>query len=348
MTLRIARLHGQSDLRLETMPETEPGSDEVLVALGAGGICGSDLHYWQDGGFGPIRVREPIILGHEAAGTVVAVGLDVTALTVGDVVAINPSHPCGICKFCMQSAPQHCLSMRFKGSALRFPHEQGMFRDRIVMQAAQCHKIAAGVPMAEAALAEPLAVCLRALRRAQTFSGDLAGKRVLVTGSGPIGVLCAMLSARAQAVEVVVTDLQDATLAVAATVGATHTVNVTKNDLAPWFEDKGAFDLVFECSGAAPALRSAISTLRPMGTIIQVGVAGDVPVPLNQIVGKEIAMVGTHRFHDEFAEAVALINGQGLPLGRIVTHAFPLDRLQEAMETAADRSRSVKVQLTFG
>jgi len=348
MTLRVARLHGQSDLRIETLLEAEPGCGEVLVAVGAGGICGSDLHYWQDGGFGPIRVREPIILGHEAAGTVLAVGMDVTSLMVGDVVALNPSHPCGICKFCMQSAPQHCLSMRFKGSALRFPHEQGMFRDRMVMHPAQCHRIAPGVPMSEAALAEPLAVCLRALHRGQAFSGNLAGKRVLITGAGPIGALCTMLAARAGAAEVVVTDLQDATLAVATSVGATRTVNVTKDDLAPWSEDKGAFDLVFECSAAAPALRGAISTLRPMGTIIQVGVSGDLPVPINLIVGKEIALVGTHRFHDEFAEAVALINGRSLPLGRIVTHAFPLGRIQDAMETAADRSRSVKVQVTFG
>jgi len=201
--------------------------------------------------------------------------------------------------------------------------------------------------MTEAALAEPLAVCLRALHRAKAFSGSLAGKRVLVTGAGPIGALCAMLAARSMAAEVVVTDLQDATLAVAASVGATSTVNVNKHDLAPWSEDKGQFDLVLECSAAAPALRSAIATVRPMGTIIQVGVAGDLPVPFNLIVGKEIALVGTHRFHDEFAEAVALINARTLPLGRIVTHAFPLDRMQEAMETAADRSRSVKVQLTF-
>ena len=348
MNLRIARLHGQCDLRIEAMPEPDHGADEVLVALGAGGICGSDLHYWQDGGFGPIRVREPIILGHEAAGTVLSAGANVTALSVGDVVALNPSHPCGTCKFCLQSAPQHCLSMRFNGSALRFPHEQGMFRDRIVMQAAQCHKIAPGVPMSRAALAEPLAVCLRAFHRARAFIGDLGGKRVLITGAGPIGAVCTMLAARAGAGEVVVTDLQDATLAVAASVGATRTVNVTTGDLAPWSEDKGAFDLVFECSAAAPALRSAIATVRPMGTIIQVGVAGDLPVPINLIVGKEIALVGTHRFHDEFAEAVSLINGQSLPLGRIVTHAFPLDRIQEAMETAADRSRSVKVQVTFG
>lgn len=348
MTLRICRLYGQADLRVETLPEAAPGAGEVLVAVGAGGICGSDLHYWQDGGFGPIRVQEPIILGHEAAGTVIALGQGVTALALGDRVALNPSHPCGTCTFCAQGQFQHCLTMRFKGSALRMPHEQGMFRDRIVMGAGQCHKIADGVPMAEAALAEPLAVCLRAMGRAGQMAGALAGKRVLITGAGPIGALCTALAARAGAAEVVVTDLQDATLAVAALVGATATVNVTTGDLSAWADDKGQFDLAFECAGAAPALRSAIASVRPLGTIVQVGVAGDIPVPLNLVVGKEIAVVGTHRFHHEFGQAVALINDRSLPLGKIVTHSFPVEQAQEAMQTAADRSKSVKVQITFG
>lgn len=347
MTLRIARLHGKADLRLETLPEAEPGPGEVLVALGAGGICGSDLHYWQDGGFGPIRVQEPIILGHEAAGTVIALGAGVTGLQHGDRVALNPSHPCGTCTFCAKGQFQHCLAMRFKGSALRMPHEQGMFRDRIVMEAGQCHKVG-DVPMAEAALAEPLAVCLHAFARARAMGADLRGARVLITGSGPIGVLCAALAAEAGALEIVVTDLQDATLAVARAVGATSTVNVARDDLGPWLADKGAFDLAFECSAAAPALRSAIAAVRPLGMVVQVGVSGDLPLPVNVLVGKEIALIGTHRFHGEFAEAVALIKARRLPLAVVVTQSFPLEQAQRAMEVAADRSLSVKVQLTFG
>lgn len=352
MTLRIARLHGKADLRIETLAEEAPGRGEVLVALGAGGICGSDLHYWQDGGFGPIRVQEPIILGHEAAGTVIAlgegVGEGVGGVAVGDRVALNPSHPCGQCKFCAQGQFQHCLAMRFKGSALRMPHEQGMFRDRMVIGAAQCHKVGPDVPMAEAALAEPLAVCLHAFARADRLAGPVAGKRVLITGAGPIGALCAALAAHAGATEVVVTDLQDATLAIAKAMGATSTVNVTKADLEPWMGNKGQFDLAFECSAAAPALRSALAAVRPLGTIVQVGVAGDLPIALNVLVGKEITIAGSHRFHHEFAEAVALINARSLPLGRIVTQSFPIDQAQQAMEVAADRSRSVKVQITFG
>lgn len=349
METRVCRLHGQNDLRVETIPLVGPARGEVLVAVGAGGICGSDLHYWQDGGFGPIRVQEPIILGHEAAGTVVQLGEGVTDLSVGDRVALNPSQPCGTCTYCREGNPQHCLSMRFKGSALRFPHEQGMFRDRIAIGAAQCHAIAPGVSMAAAACAEPLAVCLRALGRAEGRIGPLRGKRVLVTGAGPIGALCAALAAQNGAAEVVVTDLQDATLAVARKMGASTTINVRTDASAldPWLADKGTFDLTFECSAAAPALRQAIAATRPMGTIIQVGVTGDTPIPLNMLVGKEIGLIGTHRFDKEFAAAVALINKDALPLDALVTDSFPLDEATEAMTAAADRSRSVKVQIVF-
>lgn len=349
MQTRVCRLHGQDDLRVETLDLAPPGPGEVLVAVGAGGICGSDLHYWQDGGFGPIRVREPIVLGHEAAGTVVALGAGTSGLCEGDRVALNPSHPCGTCRFCRAGQHQHCLTMRFKGSAMRMPHEQGMFRDRMVIAAGQCHKVTPGVSLAEAACAEPLAVCLRALGRAQAVAGDLAGKRVLVTGAGPIGALCVALARQAGAAEVAVTDLHEATLTVARAMGATLGVNVAGDAAATgdWAADKGYFDLAFECSAAPAALRMAIASVRPLGTIVQVGVAGDLPVPINLVVGKEIALVGTHRFHHEFAAAVAMINAGRLPLARLVTDSLPLERAAEAFAAAADRSRSVKVQITF-
>lgn len=349
MQTRVCRLYGQRDLRIETRDLDAPAAGEVLVAVEAGGICGSDLHYWADGGFGPIRVREPIILGHEAAGMVVDLGDGVDGLAVGDRVALNPSHPCGTCRFCREGAFQHCLEMRFKGSALRFPHEQGLFRDRLTLGAGQCHKIAPGVSPAAAACAEPLAVCLRARHRAEAIGGSLDGKRVLVTGAGPIGTLCAALARRAGAAEVVVTDIQDATLAVARDMGATHTLNVATETgaLDPWLADKGLFDVAFECSAAPSAVRQAVTAVRPMGTVVQVGVAGDIPIPVNLLVGKEIVFVGTHRFHHEFAEAVATINAGDLPLERMVTASYPLERADEAIAAASDRSRSVKVQITF-
>lgn len=349
MTIRIARLHGQKDLRVETLNEPEAATGEVIVAVGAGGICGSDIHYFTDGGIGTIRVREPIIIGHEAAGTIVALGEGVDGLAIGDVVALNPSHPCGTCKFCTAGYHQHCISMRFKGSAMFLPHEQGFFRDRLAIGAAQCHKIDPGVPMAEAALAEPLAVCRRAVTRAIAVSGSLEGKRVLVTGAGPIGALCVALARHFGAAEVVVTDLQDATLEVARKVGATRAINVVRDgaELAEYERDKGQFDLCFECSAAQPALRSAIACTRPLGTIVQVGVMGDTPIPFNMLVAKELNLIGTHRFDVEFGQAVELINSRALTLAPVVTHSLPVEEANAAMDLALDRGKAVKVQLTF-
>lgn len=345
MKTRVCRLYGQRDLRIEEMEVAGPGPGEALVTIGAGGICGSDLHYYQDGGFGPIRVREPIILGHEIAGTVRAVGEGVEDLSPGDRVAVNPSRPCNECRFCREGLRQHCLNMRFFGSALRFPHEQGGFRDLLVAQAFQCEKIEPEITLAEAAVAEPLAVCLHARNRA----GDIVGKRALVTGAGPIGALMTAACAHAGASEIVVTDLQDTVLRVARDVGATRTVNVSTDaeTLAPYAAEKGVFDLAFECSAAAPALKTAIETVRPQGTIVQLGVTGDLPLPVNVLVGKEINLMGSHRFDAEFAEAVRLINSRAIDVRPIISAIYPLEEALTAFEHAGDRSRAVKVQLSF-
>ncbi|WAP68210.1 L-idonate 5-dehydrogenase [Jiella pelagia] len=346
METRVARLHAEHDIRLDTVDLKAPGEGEVLLRMGAGGICGSDLHYFQDGGFGPIRVKEPIILGHEAAGTVEALGNGVSGLSVGQKVAVNPSRPCGHCRYCQEGNPNHCLAMRFNGSALRFPHEQGLFRERIVVSSAQCVPLAQRTSLAEGACAEPLAVCLHAAKRA----GDIAGKRVLVTGAGPIGVLCVAVAAAQGASEIVVTDLQDAPLAVAKAMGATRAINVAANSaaMADYAADKGHFDIAFECSAAAPALASAIQSVRPLGRIVQVGVTGNLALPLNLLVGKEIDLVGTHRFNEEFEDAVRAINTGSIPVAKMVTHSFGLENLAEAFAVAGDRSQAVKVQLELG
>ena len=127
MLTRVARLYGKQDLKVETQEFSEPGPGNVLLRMAVGGICGSDLHYYQDGGFGPIQVREPIISGHEASGYVDKLGDGVSELTIGALVAVNPSQPCGKCQYCDNGEPIHCLDMRFMGSAMRLPHEQGMF-----------------------------------------------------------------------------------------------------------------------------------------------------------------------------------------------------------------------------
>jgi L-idonate 5-dehydrogenase len=344
-TTEACVLHGQRDLRVETRELASPGPGEVLVRVGAGGICGSDLHYFLDGGFGTIRVREPIILGHEIAGTIEARGPGVQGLAVGERVALNPSHPCGACEYCCRGEPQHCLEMRFWGSAMRMPHVQGGFRRRMVVAAAQCVPVGEIVSIGEAAMSEPLAVALHATAQA----GDLTGRRVLITGFGPIGGVVLLAARHAGAGEIAVTDIVAEPLALARRLGAAAAYDVAGDPAALALEqgDKGRFDIAFECSGNPRALAQAIACVRPRGTIVQVGVGGSFDVPMNTVVAKELRLVGTFRFHAEFAEAARLIAGRAIDVRPLITTTRPLAEAQAAFVLAADRRRAMKVQLEF-
>jgi L-idonate 5-dehydrogenase len=346
MEARACVLHAEKDLRIEAYPVADMQENQVRVRIGAGGICGSDLHYYLHGGFGVVRVKQPIVLGHEVAGTVEAVGAKVTRVKPGERIALNPSRPCGHCKFCLAGEQQHCLDMWFYGSAMRVPHSQGAFRELIVVEEYQCEPVGTSVSLGEAACAEPLAVALHAVRQA----GNLNGKRVLVTGSGPIGALVVVAARYAGALEVIATDLHEAALQKAVEMGATRTVNVSMEPglkAEEFTRDKGYFDVAIECTGAAAVLKDVIPALRPRGTIVQVGVTGDVPIPIGILVGKEIRLQGAFRFHGEYALAARLIKEGRIDVKPIITATLPIERAVEAFEMAADRTTQTKVQLTF-
>jgi len=344
-----AVLHAKGDLRVEQTTLPAPGAGEVLVRVGAGGICGSDLHYFLDGGFGTIRVREPIILGHEVAGTVEALGEGVAGLALGARVAINPSHPCGECFYCRRGDAQHCLDMRFFGSAMRMPHVQGGFRRRIVVGARQCVPVGDTVSIGEAAMSEPLAVALHAVAQAGDITGDITGRRVLVTGFGPIGAVVLLAARHSGAGEVVATDIVDEPLALALRLGAAGAVNVARDAAALAAEEleKGRFDIAFECSGNPRALAQAIACVRPRGTIVQVGVGGAFDVPMNVVVAKELRLAGTFRFHHEFEQAARLIATRAIDVRPLISATRPLAEATAAFALAADRRASMKVQLDF-
>jgi L-idonate 5-dehydrogenase len=199
--------------------------------------------------------------------------------------------------------------------------------------------------MAEAAMTEPLAVCLHAVRQA----GPLMGARVLVTGCGPIGAL-AIIAARAHgAREIVATDVMDAVLEKARAVGADRTINVASEPeaLSAYSANKGCFDVQFEASGNESAVRSGLEVLKPRSVLVQLGLGGDVSIPQNLVVAKEIEMRGTFRFHEEFALAVDLINTRRVDLKPLMSGTFPIADAVEAFEAASDRSRSMKIHLSF-
>ena len=342
--MKAVVIHGANDLRVEEREVGNVGVGEVKVRVSTGGICGSDLHYFNHGGFGAIRLREPMILGHEVAGHVEAVGEGVSGFAIGDLVAVSPSRPCGKCKYCAEGLYNHCENMRFYGSAMPFPHIQGAFRQMLVADASQC-VLATGLSGGEAAMAEPLAVCLHAARRA----GDLRGKRVLITGAGPIGTLCVLAARDAGAAEIVITDLADETLVYAKSVGADRTINVANNSeiLDTYARGKGTFDVLFECSGAAPALRAGIAALRPRGVIVQLGLGGDMELPMMQITAKELDLRGSFRFHEEFEAAVRKMQAADIDVKPLISHSYPLDEALAAFETASNRLHSMKTQIVF-
>ncbi len=343
--MKAVIIHAARDLRIGEADIPELGVHDVQVRVRAGGICGSDLHYYQHGGFGTVRIREPMIPGHEIAGVVTKTGALVTKVRVGDKVAVNPSRACGHCVFCLEGKPRHCLDMRFLGSAMRFPHVQGGFREVLVCTEQQAVPVPAGLRLEHAVFAEPLAVCLHAAVQA----GPLLGRRVLVTGTGPIGALCIMVARQAGAREIVATDLADAPLALARTIGADAAFNMRAepDGLHRFQADKGTFDVVFEASGSGAALASAISAAKPGAVIVQVGLGGDASVPLNTLVAKEIQLRGTFRFDAEFEWAVDFIASGTIDVAPLLTEMVPVDDAVRAFELAGDRSRAMKVQLAF-
>jgi len=338
--------HAPEDLRLDNFETDSLGTHQLQVDVAYGGICGSDLHYYKHGGFGTVRIKEPMVLGHEVSGIVRVVGSAVQNFKAGQRIAISPSRPCGQCQYCQKGQHNHCLDMRFFGSAMRFPHVQGAFRQTLVIDASQAHPLHDSLSLSLAALAEPLSVGLHAIQRA----GSVFGKQVLVTGCGPIGTLLIGALRRAGAARIVAVDIADKPLECARAMGADETINIAKQPeaLAPFAVNKGVFDVMFEASGNDRALRNGLDVVAPRGVIVSIGLGGDSTLPLNQLVGKELELRGTFRFHEEFAVAVRFLN-EGLIDGRpVISHVMDFDDAIHAFELASDKSQAMKVQINFG
>jgi L-idonate 5-dehydrogenase len=340
--MRACTAYGAGDLRLDQLDQLEPGPSEVAVRIALGGICGSDLHYYHRGGVGDFLIRQPLVLGHEVVGHVLALGPGAAGPPVGTPVAVHPATPCNHCPECQAGRRNICRNTRYLGSAAHFPHVQGGFRDVLNVPADQIYPLPDGLELRRAVLAEPLAVAVHAVRRA----GDVAGRRVLVTGAGPIGALVVAALAQAGAAEIAVSDLVPEALAVAAAVGATTTLRADQPEQGAWPED---VDVAIEASGSTPGLATCLRHVRRGGTIVQLGLLppGDTAFAGNALVTREIEVKGAFRFDREFSTSLDLLAG-GLPVDPILTHSYPLEAAVTAFDLAGDRRSACKVVLEFG
>lgn len=333
-------IHAALDLRLQQEEPRSLGPKDVMLRLGAGGICGSDLHYYKEGRVGAFVVREPLVPGHEASGIVEAVGSEVERVRTGQKVAINPSHPCGRCDYCRAGRGNLCRHMFFLGSASVFPHAQGMFRERFVMGEAQLTPITEeDISLGEIACAEPLSIGLHAIHRA----GTVLGETVLITGGGTIGCMSVIAARMAGAAQIIVCDINDRALAIARSVGADRTVRSDQVDPATLAD---LADVCIEAAGSPGALSTCLKAARRGGRIIQVGtLPPELPFPVNSIMARELDYRGAFRAHLAFDWAVQALRSRRVDVRPLISAQLPLSQAREAFELALDRSRSTKVQL---
>ena len=334
------RIHAKEDLRIEPAEDPQIGPGQVLIRLGAGGICGSDLHYYFEGRNGSFVIREPLIPGHEASGVVAKVGPGVTRVKPGDKIAVSPSHACGHCDYCREGREHLCRNMRFLGSASLYPHVQGMFCEYFVMGERQCYPVAGDISLGELAFAEPLAVALHAVNRGPT----LMGKSVLITGAGTIGCLTVIAARLAGARQIAVSDVLDRPLVTATAVGADRTIRADRDADALATPQ---FDVAYEVSGSFAALKACVAAVKRGGTVVQVGTLPHEPLPfvVNEIMSKELDLKGAFRWGIEFDWAVDYLSSRRVDVRPLLSGQFPLQDAVKAFELAKDKTRSTKVQV---
>merc|ERR1712020_89511 len=309
-----AILYKTDDIRLEQQDVVEPGPDQVLLRMDSVGICGSDVHYWTHGAIGDFIVKAPMVLGHEAAGVVAKLGSSVSNLKVGDRVAIEPGVPCAGCDYCKTGVYNLCPDMQF------------------------CATPPDNVSLEEGALMEPLAVGVHACRRA----GVSLGKRVLICGAGPIG-LVNLLTARAMgASEVIITDIMENRLAVAKSMGATHTYKATREKSA---EEMAADvremlggqspDVTIECSGVEASVRFGIMATKSGGCLVLVGLGKpEIVMPIVNAAVREVDIRGIFRYANCYPTAIAMVASGKVDVKPLITHRFKLEETLQAFETA--------------
>jgi L-iditol 2-dehydrogenase len=333
MQNRAAVMYGTHDVRVEDKPVPEPGAKEVLVEIKAVGVCGSDVHYYEEGRIGSFVVEEPLILGHEAMGTIVGLGEDVTKHEVGERVALEPGVPDMTCRECRAGRYNLCPNVRFFAT----PPIDGAFTNYVTIHEDFAFTLPDRLSDNAGALMEPLSVGIWSCRKADIEAGD----HVLVTGAGPIGLLAMQVALAQGATEVTITDVAPERLDMAQKTGATRTINVSEEPLA----DAGVeVDALIECSGNPRALNDGIRCIRPAGTVVVVGMGPgeETSIPLALIQNKEIWLTGTFRYANTYPAAIELAATGKVDLDAIVTGYYGLEDTEEALRASRKNPGNVK------
>jgi L-idonate 5-dehydrogenase len=340
-------LHGAKDIRLETVaaPELRPGM--VRLHVRRVGICGSDMHYFEHGCCGAFVPTRPFIMGHELTADVTEVSSDVKSPLLGARVTVNPARACGVCDFCKAGRGNLCRQTIMLGSASTTPPTDGAFAEFVTVRADQCHVLPPEMDNGLGAMMEPFAVALHAVKRA----GSVSGKKVLVTGGGPIGLLVLITARAFGATPVALSDVVVGRRQLALKLGADVVLDPIEKSLPEKVRELTGegFDVIFEASGAPPALRQAFTLIRPGGTIVQIGTLGgeDVSLPANQLMAREIQFIGSFRYGNVFDEAIRLASSGRVNLEPLISQVFPLEEVKQAMLRAFDKNDVIKVQIAI-
>jgi len=332
--MKAAILHGPRDLRVESLRDPRPEPGEVVVRMTAAGLCGTDYEIWS----GARPVAYPRIMGHELVGRVEATASDVTRVSPGDPVVIEPNYSCGHCPLCREGNRNLCLSRTTIGI-----NADGGFAELVRVPARCCWRATAGAASDALLLAEPLAVVVRAVGRGEPKPGETAA----IVGAGTLGLL-ALQVLRARGARVMVTSRSRRRFALATELGAdaTHaTLEGRLADAARRFAGREGVDLVVETAGTAEAVTHALELVRPGGRVVLTGLPHEpTSVSFFSVVRREITLTGSMIYQDEFPEALRLVESGAVQTTPLITHRFGLERIGEAFAAHADPS-SIKVAL---
>lgn len=344
-TMTAFVLHGAKDIRKEQVDRPAPGPGEVLVAVRAAGICGSDLHYYAHGKCGNFIPTRPFILGHEFAGEIVAHGEGVEGPAIGTRVAVDPSRACGRCKQCRQGRYNLCPKMVYFGSASVTPPSNGCYAEYVTAPAANCWPLPDGFEYAWGALLEPMSVAMHAVMR----SGGVGGKSVLITGGGTIGQMVLLVAVAFGASKVIVSDIKPFARNFAKDHGATGALDPASPTMA---EDAaklvpGGFEVVFEAAGVAAALGQAIRLSAPGATVVQVGTLPDgTAIPANALLTRELQYIGSWRFANVFERVIEMVVSGRIDPRPLITKIHPFENLAEAVVEAGCGENILKMQIS--